>query len=136
MANMTKLKLTFGDVTLGVSGDHFRYLFAYDRGGLESLVRDGKEWLYRTPVPAFWRATTDNDRGNGFSRRSAMWLGADMFTQCTHVAVAVNDRAIPLPIAPENNRYTDHETAEKVAITFTYTTPTVPTTTVDVTYQV
>ena len=72
MANMTKLNVTYGDVTLGVSGDHFRYIFAYDRGGLESLVRYGKEWLYRTPMPAFWRATTDNDRGNGFSQQSAM----------------------------------------------------------------
>lgn len=136
MANTTKLNLTFGDVTLGVSGARFRYIFAYDRGGLESLVRDGKEWLYRTPVPAFWRATTDNDRGNGFSQRSAMWLGADLFTHCTHVAVAVDGQAIPLPIAPENNRYTDHETAEEVAITFTYTTPTVPASTVEVTYEV
>lgn len=136
MANTTKLNLIFGDVTLGVSGPHFRYIFAYDRGGLESLVRYGKEWLYRTPVPAFWRATTDNDRGNGFSRQSAMWLGADLFAHCTAVAVRVDGQSIPLPIAPENNRYIDHETATTVGITFTYTTPTVPATTVDVTYDV
>jgi len=35
MANTTKLNVTYGDVTLGVSGNHFRYIFAYDRGGLE-----------------------------------------------------------------------------------------------------
>ena len=41
------------------------------RGGLESLVKDGKEWLYRSPRPTFWRATTDNDRGNGFSEEDS-----------------------------------------------------------------
>lgn len=136
MANTTKLNVTYGDVTLGVSGDHFRYIFAYDRGGLESLVRYGKEWLYRTPMPAFWRATTDNDRGNGFSQQSAMWLGADCFTHCTQVTVAVDGQSIPLPISPENNRYSDHEMATTVAVTFTYTTPTVPSTTVTVSYLV
>ncbi|MCI1554308.1 MAG: beta-galactosidase small subunit [Levilactobacillus sp.] len=136
MANTTKLNVIYGDVTLGLSGPGFHYIFAYDRGGLESLVRYGKEWLYRTPMPAFWRATTDNDRGNGFSTKSAAWLGADMFSTCTSVDVAVDGQAIPLPIAPENNKYSDHETADSVTITFTYTTPTVPATTVTVAYTV
>lgn len=136
MANTTKLNVIYGDVTLGLSGPGFHYIFAYDRGGLESLVRYGKEWLYRTPKPAFWRATTDNDRGNGFSTSSAAWLGADMFSACTKIEVAVNGQSIPLPIAPENNKYSDHETAETVAIKFTYTTTTVPATTVTVEYVV
>ncbi|MFC6274162.1 beta-galactosidase small subunit [Levilactobacillus tangyuanensis] len=136
MANTTKLNVIFGDVTLGLSGPGFHYIFAYDRGGLESLVQYGKEWLYRTPKPAFWRATTDNDRGNGFSNKSAAWLGADLFSACTNIEVAVDGQSIPLPIAPENNKYSDHETAETVAITFTYTTTTVPATTVTVTYTV
>ena len=136
MDNTTKLNVIFGDVTLGVSGPGFHYIFAYDRGGLESLVQDGKEWLYRTPMPALWRATTDNDRGNGFSTKSAQWLGADLFSSCDHISVAIDGQSIPLPIAPENNRYSDHETATTVAVTFTYTTPTTPATTIAVTYTV
>lgn len=132
----TKLQVVYGDGTLGVAGEGFQYIFSYERGGLESLKRNGKEWLFRTPKPTFWRATTDNDRGNHFSERSAMWLGADLFSPCTQVDVAVNGQPIPLPIAPENNRYTDHETAETVAVTYTYTTATVPATTVTVTYTV
>lgn len=136
MANTTKLNVVYGDVTLGLSGPGFRYIFAYDRGGLESLVQEGKEWLYRVPTPAFWRATTDNDRGNSFSVAAATWLGADMFKTCTAINVVVDGQAIPLPIAPENNRYTAKETATTVTVTFTYTTPTVPATTVDVAYTV
>jgi len=136
MASTTKLNVVYGDVTLGLNGVGFSYIFSYDHGGLESLVQNGKEWLYRVPRPAFWRATTDNDRGNGFSATSATWLGADMFSSCSAIKVAVDGHAIPLPIAPENNRYTASETAAEVTLTFTYTTTTIPATTVDVTYTV
>lgn len=137
MATMTtKLRVVYGDGTLGVAGDGFHYIFSYERGGMESLKQLGKEWLYRTPKPTFWRATTDNDRGNHFSEKSAMWLGADLFSPCTKVDVAINGQPIPLPIAPENNRYTDHETAETVTLTYTYTTVTVPATTMTVSYTV
>jgi len=52
------LQIVYGDVVLGVHGNGFHYLFSYQVGGLESLVIDGKEWLYRSPKPTFWRATT------------------------------------------------------------------------------
>lgn len=132
----TKLHVIYGDTTLGLVGEHFHYIFSYDQGGLESLQQYGKEWLYRTPKPAFWRATTDNDRGNHFSAHAAMWLGADLFSPCTDIEVAVNGQVITLPVAPENNRYSDHETADTVSLTFTYTTTTVPATTVEVVYTV
>ncbi len=93
MANTTtNLRVIFGDGTLGVAGPACHYIFSYERGGLESLVQHGKEWLYRTPMPTFWRATTDNDRGNGFSQDSAMWLGADLFSHCVAVAINVDDQ--------------------------------------------
>ncbi|WP_282803720.1 beta-galactosidase small subunit [Secundilactobacillus kimchicus] len=137
MANTTtNLCVIFGDGTLGVAGPACHYIFSYERGGLESLVQHGKEWLYRTPMPTFWRATTDNDRGNGFSQDSAMWLGADLFSHCVAVAINVDDQDLGWPIAPETNRFSNHEWAEKVQIAFTYQTTTVPKTNVTVTYQV
>ena len=89
-----RLEIVLGDVVLGVQGDGFEYLFSYQTGGLESLVIKGREWLYRTPKPTFWRATTDNDRGSGFSRKSAMWLGADLFIRTTDIRVWVDGREI------------------------------------------
>ena len=65
-----RLQIIYGDATLGVKGEDFRYIFSYASGGLESLHAGGKEWLYRTPKPTFWRAVTDNDRGNEFPLRS------------------------------------------------------------------
>lgn len=137
MANTTaKVNVVYGDGTLGLNGSGFQYIFSYERGGLESLKHHGKEWLYRVPKPTFWRATTDNDRGNHFSETLAMWLGADLFSTCTKVEVAVDDQPIPLPIAPVNNQYTDHEQANSVTVTFTYTTATQPQTTMTVSYRV
>ena len=102
-----KLHVVYGDVTLGVHGERngkrFSYLFSYATGGPESICIDGREWLYRSPRPTFWRATTDNDRGNGFPLRSGMWLSADLFIKCTGVQVRANGIELPLPCAPENN---------------------------------
>lgn len=131
-----KMRVIYGDVTLGLGGGRFHYIFSYQTGGLESLVADGREWLYRTPKPTFWRALTDNDRGSQFHLKSGMWLAADMFIRTLGADVVVDGRPIAKPIAPENNRYSQAETAERVQITFHYETITVPAAHVDVTYDV
>lgn len=132
-----KLHVVFGDGTLGLQGPNFRYLFSYERGGLESLVVNDREWLYRTPMPTFWRATTDNDHGSGFSVKSAQWFAADQFTTCQQVSVTVDGQQLPeLPVAPVNNRYSNQEFADEVALTFTFATNTVPSTPVTMTYTV
>ncbi len=131
-----KLHIVYGDVTLGVHGKNFSYIFSYQTGGLESLRIEGKEWLYRSPRPLFWRALTDNDRGNGFAIRSGMWLAADMFMKCSRIQISVDNKDIELPKAPENNQYTNRETADKVKAVFTYETITVPSTKVEISYEV
>ena len=137
MANTTnKLRVVFGDLNLGVHQGDFHAIFAYDRGGLDSLVKGGREWLYRTPKPTFWRAATDNDRGCGFHISSGMWLAADMFIKTTGIEVARDGEKIDNFMPLVNNVYTNEEYADSIAITFHYETITVPATTVDVTYTV
>lgn len=135
MAYINKLHVIYGDGSLGVGGEGFHYIFSYERGGLESLKVNGKEWLYRTPTPTFWRATTDNDRGSGFNIKSAQWLSADYFQKCTKIDVTVDDHHFAgLPL--DNDHYSNDETAERVALTYTFETLTVPSTTVALTYTV
>jgi beta-galactosidase len=132
-----KLHVIYGDGTLGLGGQGFHYIFSYERGGLESLQVHGKEWLYRTPTPTFWRATTDNDHGSGFSVKSAQWYAADMFSTVKEISVAVDGKAFDqLPVAPFNNQFSNHEYADDVELVFTYATNTVPSTTVTVSYRV
>lgn len=71
-----------------------------------SLVYDGLEWVYRPAMPAFWRASTENDKGNGFAVRSAVWCGADQF------------------ISPAG--WHTEESPDQVRITYEYAAGTVP----------
>lgn len=64
-------------------------------------------------------ATTDNDHGSGFSVKSAQWYAVDKFSTCQNIELTVDDQPVtPLPIAPLNNKYTDHEIATKVSLAY------------------
>lgn len=134
--NKMPLRVVYGDFTLGVHGEGFDYIFSYAQGGLESLVKNGYEWLYRCPKPTFWRALTDNDRGSKFHIRSGCWMAADMFIDCKDVEVSVDGKSQGKPCAPDNNRYGSDVYAREVMILFTYETITNPATLVKVAYTV
>ena len=130
------LRVVYGDYTLGVHGNGFDYIFSYAQGGLESLVKDGYEWLYRCPKPTFWRALTDNDRGSQFHLKSGTWMSADMFIGCKDIEVIMDGVSQGKPCAPDNNRYGGNVYAKEMKIIFVYETITNPKTEVKVTYTV
>ena len=134
--NNLPLRVVYGDYTLGVHGSGFDYIFSYAQGGLESLVKDGYEWLYRCPKPTFWRALTDNDRGSSFHLKSGSWLAADMFIRCKDIEVIMDGVSQGKPCAPDNNRYGEDVYAEEMQVIFTYETITTPATEVKVSYTV
>lgn len=107
-----------GDVNIGVKGQDFFILFSKQDGGIVSLVYDGREWIGRVPMPVYWRATTDNDKGNKFSVSSAVWFGASAF-----------------PFY-ENKNCSVEEEEGLLRITFTYELSTVPKAFTKVTYEV
>lgn len=78
-AESAPMTIIHGDVNIGVGGRDFHVLFSKQEGGIVSLRYDGKEWITRPPMPVYWRAVTDNDRGNQFGIDSAVWMGAGMF---------------------------------------------------------
>lgn len=134
--NRLPLKVVYGDFTLGVHGEGFDYIFSYAQGGLESLRKNGYEWLYRCPKPTFWRALTDNDRGSQFHIKSGSWLAADMFISCKDVEVIVDGISQGKPCAPYNNCYGSGVYAKETSVCFTYETVTNPSTVVKVIYIV
>lgn len=130
------LRIVYGDYTLGVHGKNFHYIFSYSQGGLESLVKNGYEWLYRCPKPTFWRALTDNDRGSKFHIKSGIWLSADMFVDCIDIEVITDGVSQGKPCAPENNKYGSDVLASEITVKFVYQTITSPSTKVNVSYTV
>lgn len=132
-----KIHVVYDDGLLGLNGQDYQYLFSYEKCGLESMRFNGKEWLYRPLYPTYWRATTDNDRGNGFNFKSAQWLGADLAPKCINIDLTVDDRHFDqLPIAPLTNQFSNDEFAKQVKIEFTYETATNPTAQVKVAYAI
>lgn len=134
------MRVVFGDVSLGVKCADRSYIFSYQTAGLESLVIKGREWIFRAPKPTFWRATTDNDRGNGFSLKAAMWLGADMFIKPYDFIVDVDGTILTKRdlLAPCNNKLFDSPLREaaEVNIKYLYKTATLPEADVCVSYHV
>lgn len=76
----------------GVVGDNFRVLFSVGAGGLVSYQVNGIEYLSGMPKANFWRAPTDNDRGNKMPFRDAIWRSAGLFSKCvSHKAESLSD---------------------------------------------
>ena len=112
----SKIKVVHGDVNIGVHGKNFKVIFSKQEGGIVSLRYNGKEFITRTPKTYYWRATTDNDRGNKHEFRCAQWLSATM-----------------------GQKYMDfsmEEYEDKIILCYTYELPTIPSTKVKVTYEV
>ena len=42
-------------------------------------------------MPAYWRASTDNDRGNHFAADSAAWMAADQFCRYDNTRIQVEE---------------------------------------------
>ena len=116
-AKKSPLRITHGDGALGVRGEAFEILFSRPEGGPVSLVSGGHEWLWRAPRPAYWRAPTENDLGNGFAVNSSIWVAADGWQKCENIEIL-------------------EESSEKVSVRFTYTAPALPGLKTDVTYTV
>lgn len=85
------LRIAHGANNLGVYGNEFSILFSLEYGGLISMRKHGEEYITRTPLPVYWRAATDNDRGNNYLLRCAPWYAAGKMQKCTKKSVSEKD---------------------------------------------
>ncbi|SCJ38768.1 Beta-galactosidase [uncultured Clostridium sp.] len=80
--NDCKFEVVHGDGNIGVKGNDFSAMFSMVEPGIISLRYDGKEYITRAPKTSFFRATTDNDRGNKHNFRCAQWQIAGLQQKC------------------------------------------------------
>ncbi|BCN29961.1 glycoside hydrolase family 2 TIM barrel-domain containing protein [Anaeromicropila herbilytica] len=73
-----EFRVVHGDINIGIYGNDFSAMFSKQEGGIISLCYNGKEHITRVPKTTFWRATTDNDRGNKHDLRLGLWQIAGM----------------------------------------------------------
>ncbi|NOX45413.1 MAG: DUF4981 domain-containing protein [Chlorobi bacterium] len=71
--NMSSLKTAEHENILEISGSKFKITFDKEMGKITSYEFDGEQLIQSGPKPNFWRATTDNDFGNGMDKRCKVW---------------------------------------------------------------
>lgn len=86
-------KIYNSDLNVGAHGDNFSVLFSKREGGIISLKYNGVERINKPILPTFFRATTDNDRGNRFNINSSIWFSVDQFLNYTNkqYKASIND---------------------------------------------
>ncbi|MFJ4682369.1 glycoside hydrolase family 2 TIM barrel-domain containing protein [Streptomyces sp. NPDC088789] len=104
-----RLRHEDGQRTVTVTGADFTVTVDKGSGLITAYEARGRALVASGPAPNFWRAPTDNDKGNGQHVRNQVWRDAGTRRTVTGVTVrALRDRAVEiavrgtLPTAPES----------------------------------
>ncbi|GAA0630468.1 glycoside hydrolase family 2 TIM barrel-domain containing protein [Streptomyces thermocarboxydovorans] len=82
-----------------VTGKDFTVTVDKRSGTITSYEAHGVRLITSGPVPNFWRAPTDNDRGNGHHTRNQTWRDAGARRKVTGVEVrTLRDRAVRITV--------------------------------------
>ena len=110
--------IVHGRENIGMRGKDWEVLFAGKTASLVSLTNQGRQMIEVPPMPDFWRAPTDNDRGNHMAFKHAAWKTAGLY--------AMNPSFTPPRM---------HENDGVLTLEWTYSLPTVPASGCTVSYQ-
>ncbi|MBW8351786.1 DUF4981 domain-containing protein [Bacillus sp. IITD106] len=89
-----KLNLVDEADRLTITGEGFSIGYNKQTGDLVSYQFDGVELIQDPLVPNYWRAMTDNDRGNKLDERSATWREAGVNRKLETFLVEESDEGI------------------------------------------
>lgn len=79
--------VVMGATCIGVKAGNTHAIFSRQEGGLISLRCKGLEMIEKVPGLEFFRAATDNDKGNRFPVTSAVWQGISQMQRSDKVKV-------------------------------------------------
>ncbi|MYW69730.1 DUF4981 domain-containing protein [Streptomyces sp. SID8379] len=99
LADVPTLSYEDGDEAVTVTGDDLEVVVDKSTGLITTFEAHGTKLLVSGAVPNFWRAPTDNDRGNGQHTRNQTWRDAGARRKVTGVDVrALGDRAVEITV--------------------------------------
>lgn len=86
--------VTNGAGAIGVKdiANTFEVLFSRPEKGISSIRRFEKEWIWRAPSIALWRAPTENDIGSGFDKNSGIWQAVEKSLNCDNIVLEEKDK--------------------------------------------
>lgn len=116
-------KIEQGEDAIDVTIGDYSYSICKKTGSVTSIKKAGKEFLAQPVAPTFWRAPTDNDRGNGHPNRCKVWKNAAKTWKINGVAVGDGiikfDGVLPEVQADFSMTYSFNETGHlKVAMNY------------------
>ena len=127
MINKVPFEVVHGQFNVTILGENFEAMFSTSHGaifnGLVSYCYGGVEMIKAIPKPNFWRAPTENDRGNRMPFRYSQWKVASMYATLHDHKGTINK-----PIVEINE--------ECATITYNYLLATMPASTCQVVYSV
>jgi beta-galactosidase len=99
LAEMPEVKLLDNPQIISVKGKDFTISFDKRAGVISSFVFKEKNLLASQLVPNFWRAPSDNDRGNQMPNRCGIWRNAGPDRQTLDVkAVQLHPQAVRVTV--------------------------------------
>ncbi|MER7490830.1 glycoside hydrolase family 2 TIM barrel-domain containing protein [Streptomyces sp. NPDC126497] len=100
LSSVPVLRHEDGERDVRITGRGFSVTVDKGSGTLASYEVKGARLITSGPVPNFWRAPTDNDRGNGQHTRNQTWRDAGARRKVTGVAVrALGERAVEITVS-------------------------------------
>ncbi|WP_171109397.1 MULTISPECIES: glycoside hydrolase family 2 TIM barrel-domain containing protein [unclassified Streptomyces] len=100
LARVPALRYDDAETSVTVTGRGFSVTVDKGSGVITSYEAAGTRLITSGPAPNFWRAPTDNDKGNGQHTRNQTWRDAGALREVTGVSVrALRDRAVEIKVS-------------------------------------
>ena len=120
-----ELEINENSWNIGIRGESFEVMFSRGLGAIDSYRWGGKELLKAPLLPNFWRAPTNNDRGNLMPQRYAQWKIASLYTQAGLEQASARKNSEVRPVREADGSVTfsvvyDLPTSPKAACTIGY----------------
>lgn len=99
LAKLPKMTVAQNNDIVNITGKEFSVAFDTKKGTLTNYTVSGTQVIQEGPVPNFWRAPIDNDKGNGMNARCEKWkfAGRDrVITKSTVTTVSESEVRIEL----------------------------------------
>ena len=101
ISSLPSLSVTNNNGAVDISGDDFKISFDTQKGVITDWTINDVQIISEGPVPNFWRAPTDNDKGNNMQTRCANWRNAGrdrVVTQSSITQVSPSETRIDLSL--------------------------------------
>ncbi len=81
-----------------ISSEDFAVTFCKVTGTMTSYYYKGEELIKEAPIPNFWRAYTDNDKGNKLQERCELWRDASQVRELVKIQKSSSDHRVIIEV--------------------------------------